>query len=306
MDPLVPLLIVLLGGAFLLDLGLLQRGVARERSSRAALAWTGLWVALALTFGLIVAANRGADAGVAYLTAYLVEWSLSLDNVFAFALVFTAFEVPARLQRHPLALGIVGALILRALLISAGVGLIEHFAWLLPLFGLVLLITAGRMVRSGHDESDEPNAHPLLHALQRRLPFTHTLHEGRYTIVMHGRRLLTPLGLAVAAIIGMDLIFAVDSIPAVISISPDVFVIASSNAFALMGLRSLYVLLAAAKDRFVYLSYGLAAALAFIGGKLIVGSIFALHLPTPLSLAVVIGCLGGSVALSLLRDRTRN
>jgi TerC family integral membrane protein len=302
---LLPLFAALLGGAFLLDLGILRRGPDRERSTRAALAWTGLWVTLALAFGLVVAQVKGGDAAFAYLTAYLVEWSLSLDNVFAFALIFTAFKVPADLQRRPLALGIAGALVLRLALISAGIGLIEHFEWLLPLFGLVLLVTAGRMLRSSHSDDTESAEHPLLHALQRRLPFTHTLHGSRYTIVMRGRRLLTPLGLVVVAIIGMDIVFAVDSIPAVIAISPDTFVIATSNAFALMGLRSLYVLLAAAKDRFVYLSYGLAAALAFIGGKLILGTVAGLHLPTVLSLIVVLGCLALSVIVSLLAERRR-
>lgn len=301
--PLLPLFFGLfVVGALALDLGLLRRRGDHQIKPREALAWTGLWVTLALAFGLLVLATRGGDTALAYLTAYLVEWSLSLDNVFVIALIFTTFAIPPRYQHRALVLGVLGALVMRLGLIFAGTALVERFDWLLPLFGAFLVLTAVRMLRGGHD--GEPGGEPaVIRFLRARLPITDGLRGERFTIVEAGRRFLTPLGLALVSIEAMDLVFAVDSIPAALAISPDPFVIYTSNAFAILGLRSLYFLLAEARERFALLAYGLAATLLFIGGKLIAGPVLDLHLPPAVSLGAVLLFIGGSIALSVLRSR---
>ena len=285
--PLLPLLFgVFVVGALTLDLGLLRRRGDHQIKPREALTWTGLWVSLALAFGLLVFATRGGDTALAYLTAYLVEWSLSLDNVFVIALIFTTFAIPPRYQHRALVLGVFGALVMRLALIFAGTSLVERFDWLLPLFGAFLIFTGVRMLRGGHDGGHE--GEPALI---------------RFTIVEAGRRFLTPLGLALVSIEAMDLVFAVDSIPAALAISPDPFVIYTSNAFAILGLRSLYFLLAEARERFSLLAYGLAATRLFIGAKLIAGPVLVLHLPPVVSLGAVLLFIGGSIVLSILRSR---
>jgi tellurite resistance protein TerC len=300
--PLLPILFaVFVAGALALDLGLLRRRGDHQVRPREALAWTALWVTLALAFGAVVWFSRGAESALAYLTAYLVEWSLSLDNVFVIALIFSSFSIPPRLQHRALVYGVLGALVLRLGLIFAGVALVERFDWLLPLFGAFLLVTAVRMVRE--DEAGEPTEHGFMSFLRRRLPLTQELHGEAFTVREAGRRLLTPLGLALLSIEAMDLVFAVDSIPAVLAISSDSFVIYTSNAFAILGLRSLYFLLAEAREQFSLLKYGLAATLAFIGAKLVAGGLLHLHLPTALNLGAVVLFIGGSIALSLLRAR---
>lgn len=299
--PLLPLVFGLfVVGALALDLGLLRRRGDHQIKPREALAWTGLWVSLALGFGLLVFATRGGDTALAYLTAYLVEWSLSLDNVFVIALIFTTFAIPPRYQHRALVLGVLGALVMRLVLIFAGTALVERFDWLLPLFGALLVLTAIRMLRGGH--SDEPGGEPaVIRFLRSKLPITDGLRGERFTVVEAGKRFLTPLGLALVSIEAMDLVFAVDSIPAALAISPDPFVIYTSNAFAILGLRSLYFLIAEARERFSLLAYGLAATLLFIGAKLIAGPVLHLHLPAAVSLGAVVLFIGGSVALSLLR-----
>jgi tellurite resistance protein TerC len=301
--PLLPLLFgVFVVGALALDLGLLRRRGDHQIKPREALTWTGLWVSLALAFGLLVFLTRDGETAVAYLTAYLVEWSLSLDNVFVIALIFTTFSIPPRYQHRALVLGVLGALVMRFGLILAGTTLVERFDWLLPVFGAFLVVTGIRMARGGHGEGhgEEP---ALIRFLRARLPITDGLRGERFTVVEAGKRYLTPLGLALISIEAMDLVFAVDSIPAALAISPDPFVIYTSNAFAILGLRSLYFLLAEARERFSLLAYGLAATLLFIGLKLIAGPLLDLHLPPALSLGAVVLFIGGSVALSLLRSR---
>lgn len=301
----IPLLPLLFGafvvGALALDLGLLRRRGDHQIAPREALAWTALWVTLALSFGALVWATRGAETALSYLTAYLVEWSLSLDNVFVIAMIFSSFAIPLRLQHRALIYGVLGALLMRMLLIGAGVALVERFAWLLPLFGAFLLVTALRMLQpedeSGHSE------HRFVTLLRRRLPISKELHGERFTIREAGRRLLTPLGIALLSIEAMDLVFAVDSIPAVLAISSDTFVIYTSNAFAILGLRSLYFLLAEARERFSLLRYGLAFTLLFIGGKLVATGLFDWHIEPAISLGAVILFIGGSIALSFLRSR---
>ena len=302
---LVALFLVFIAGALALDLGLLQRNGSHRISPREALSWTVLWVTLALSFGALVWIAKGPGSALAYLTAYLVEWSLSLDNVFVIALVFSSFAIPLRLQHRTLVCGVLGALLMRMLLIGAGVALVERFAWLLPLFGAFLIFTALRMLRP-EDETEgggAPSDHHLVRLLRRRLPVSERLSGGRFLVRQAGRLLLTPLGLALLSIEAMDLVFAVDSIPAVLAISSDTFVIYTSNAFAILGLRSLYFLLAEARERFGLLKYGLALTLLFIGGKLIAGGLLHWHLPEAVSLGAVILFIGGSIALSLARSR---
>jgi tellurite resistance protein TerC len=288
-------------GALALDLGLLRRRGDHQVRPREAIAWTTLWVSLAIAFGALIWATRGADTALSYLTAYLIEWSLSIDNVFVIALIFSSFAIPPAYQHRAIVFGVLGALVMRFLLIGAGVSLVARFEWLLPLFGAFLLITAVRMLRGGHEGGGEPR---LITLLRRRAPISETLHGERFTIRVDGRRLLTPLGLALISIEAMDLVFAVDSIPAALAISSDSFVIFSSNAFAILGLRSLYFLIAEARTQFALLSYSLAATIAFIGLKLIATGLFDLHLPAALSLGAVVLFIGGSIALSLLRRRS--
>ena len=246
--------------------------------------------------------NTGKLAATKYLTAYVVEKSLSVDNIFVIAMVFTSLAVPPRYQHRALVLGVLGALVMRLALIFAGTALVERFDWLLPLFGAFLVFTGVRMLRGGHGEGHEGEP-AVIRFLRAKLPITDGLRGERFTVVEAGRRFLTPLGLALVSIEAMDLVFAVDSIPAALAISPDPFVIYTSNAFAILGLRSLYFLLAEARERFSLLAYGLAATLLFIGAKLIAGPVLGLHLPPAVSLGAVVLFIGGSVALSILRSR---
>lgn len=300
---LLPLLFgIFIVSAMALDLGLLRRRGAKEVSTRAALGWTALWMTLAVTFGTGVLAVRGPETALQFFTAYLVEWSLSLDNVFAIAMVFSAFAVPRRLQHRALIYGVIGALVMRLVLIVLGVSAVERFEFLLPLFGGFLLFTAYRMARGGGDHADPAN-NRLIRFLRGRFRITEDFEGDRFSVVRQGVRWLTPLGLAVIAVEAMDLVFAVDSIPAVLAISKDPFVVFTSNAFAILGLRSLYFLLAEARERFSLLSYGLAFILAFVGVKLLLVPLH-IHVPPAISLGVIALCVGGSISLSLLRTRT--
>lgn len=298
----LPLLPIAFGlfvvGALALDLGLLRRRGDHQIKPREALAWTGLWVSLALGFGLLVFATRGGDTALAYLTAYLVEWSLSLDNVFVIALIFTTFAIPPRYQHRALVLGVLGALVMRLVLIFAGTALVERFDWLLPLFGAFLIFTGVRMFRGGHGEGHEGEP-AVIRFLRARLPITDGLRGERFTVVEAGKRFLTPLGLALVSIEAMDLVFAVDSIPAALAISPDPFVIYTSNAFAILGLRSLYFALNGIMQLFRFLKLGLAFILVFIGVKMLIGY-FDLHVTTTVSLAVIGSVLALSVLASVL------
>ena len=277
------------------DLGL-SRGAGR--SLRGAAVLSAMWVAAGLAFGVVLWLWQGSGAGGQYLAGYLLEKSLSVDNIFVFVLLFSSLAVPAELQRRVLYLGVVGALVLRAALIAAGAALIGSLSWIFYVFGLVVLLGAVRMIRGG---PAGPRRSLAVRGLRRVLPVTGDYHGDRFLVRAGGRLTATPLLVALLAIEATDLVFALDSIPAVFGVTSDVFIVFTSNAFAVLGLRALYFLLAGAVSRLRYLRHGLAVLLAFIGVKMLASPL--VHLPAWVSLAVIAAVIGGAVAASLYRGR---
>ncbi|MGH2467439.1 MAG: TerC family protein [Candidatus Limnocylindrales bacterium] len=300
MDPLAWIIFGALIGSFLaLDLGVFHRQ-AHVVAPREALRWTGIWVGLAVTFGALVTVWRGGEAGITWFTGYLIEYSLSVDNVFVFALVFGAFAVPVRYQHRVLFWGVLGALAMRLVLILLGAGLIARYDWILLVFGAFLVLTGLRMARGGGEAAGRPEDSPLVRFARRHMRTTAEFHGQRFVVRTAAGRLATPLLLALIALEASDLIFAVDSIPAIFGLTTDPFIVFTSNAFAILGLRSLYFLLADARDRFRYLPLGLAGVLVFVGAKMLLGGI--VHLPPLASLVVIAAILGAAVGASLRRD----
>lgn len=293
------------GLALFIDLFWLRRKGSHVVPPREALGFTAMWVASAIIFGVIVAFEKGAQTATEFFTGYLVEYSLSIDNVFVFTMVFAALKTPKRLQQKALIFGIIMSLFMRFGMILVGAALVERFEVVLYGFGVFLLITGIQMLRGGgHAGEGEPGAITFA----RRFVHVSTDFDSDKLRVRHGSKLMwTPLFLAIVVIGIIDLVFAVDSIPAIFGITKDPFVVFTSNAFAILGLRSLYFLLADAKDRFHYLSTGLAIVLIFIGSKMAVPIVHALvpaidvHIDPVVSLVVVVGILGGSIGLSLAR-----
>jgi len=271
-----------------------------ENGLRAAAVESALWLAAALAFGGVLWLWRGPATGSQYLAGYLLERALSVDNVFVFVLLFVSLRVPAALQRRILFLGVVGALVLRGVFIAAGGALIAHVSWIFYVFGAMVLVAGARMFRSGEGGSGNNLA---VRGLRRVLPVTEHYDGGRLISRASGRAAATPLLVALAAIAVTDVVFALDSIPAVFGVTRDLFVVFTSNAFAVLGLRALYFLLAGSVDRFPYLKPGIALLLVFIGVKMLISPL--VHLPIWMSLAVIAGVGGGAVAASLWRDRTR-
>ncbi len=300
-------LVAVLMGA---DLGLFQRK-AHEVKLSEALQSTGLRVLLALLFclclylgwigGYDTPSARG-HASAEFLTAYLVEVALSIDNVFVFALVFRYFKVPGEFQHRVLFWGILGALAMRAVMIFAGIALIERFHWVIYIFAIVLIYGGIKMIR--HDTAaTDPSDNPVVKLFKRFVPMTREFHGTHFFVKEGGRRLATPLCMVLVAIETTDLIFAVDSIPAVLAVSRDPFIVFTSNVFAILGLRALYFALASILPLFKYLHFGLSAVLVFIGIKMLLSST-PYHIETVQSLAVVVSLLGVSIAASLL-DRKK-
>jgi tellurite resistance protein TerC len=271
-----------------LDLFVLHRR-AREVSLNEAGLWSAAWLAIGLGFAGLLWAWRGGGAAQAYLAGYLIEKSLSLDNVFVFAVIFSAFAIPSRYQHRVLMLGVLGALVLRAAFIMAGVAVLEAFHPVMYLFGTVLLVAAAHMLRGG--------SHPRPRALTRFLPATERPHGQRFLVREGGRLLATPLLLALVAIEITDVIFAVDSIPAILAVTTDTFVVFTSNVFALLGMRALYFLLAGAAERFRYLRPGLAVILAAVAVKLLLGDLY--HVPVWTAPAFIAAVLAVVAVLSL-------
>lgn len=267
---------------------------------RAAAAWTGIWVALGLGFGGLTWLWFGPQAAGEYLAGYLIEKSLAVDNIVVLALLLTAFAVPRAYQHKVLFLGVLGALLMRAAFIAAGAALIERFAWVLYLFGGFLVVTGVQLFRH-RGRSLDPARNPLLRITLRLVPSTAEYHGGRLLVRCRGRWLATPLLTALVLVEVLDLVFAVDSIPAVFAVTTEPFLVFTSNAFAVLGLRSLYFLLADLIHRFVHLKAGLAAVLVFVGGKLLLLDL--VHVPITLSLTMIAVLIGGSVLASLWSTR---
>ncbi|MBA3273818.1 MAG: TerC family protein [Chthoniobacterales bacterium] len=269
---------------------------------REATIWSVVWVLLSLGFNLLVWHLKGGHAALDFLTAYLIEYSLSVDNIFVFVLIFSYFKVRRKYQHRVLVWGILGALVMRGLMIWLGVALVARFHWVLYLFGAFLLITGIRMLTS-HGEEIDLERNFVLRICRRWMRITPDYHEQRFIVKHEGQWMLTPLMLVLIVIDIMDLIFAVDSIPAVFAITQDEFIIYTSNICAILGLRSLYFVLAHVIDRFIYLKTGLAIVLGFVGAKMI-GAKF-LHIPNWTSLVVIVSVLGVTIYASMRATRGR-
>lgn len=288
-------------GLLALDLFVFHRKAHKVQIREAA--WTtAFWVSIALAFGGFVWALAGAGVAGEYFTGYLVEWSLSVDNVFVFSLIFTSFAVPEEYRYRVLFWGVIGALAARAVFVGAGASLLSAFGWLVFVFGIFLVFTGIRMLRRGSGGGQDPQNNRVLGLLRRFLPVTKEYHDGHFLLRHKGKLYATPLLAVLVVVESSDVIFAVDSVPAVLSITTNPFVVYSSNAFAVLGLRHLYFLLEGAVDRFTYLHYGLAAVLVFVGTKFLLEG-FGVHIPIAASLPFIALAIGASIAVSLLATR---
>jgi tellurite resistance protein TerC len=280
-----------------LDLGLLNRS-AKAITVKKALAWCGVWAALALGFAGLLAAKVGPQSSLAFLAGYLVELCLSVDNVFVFIVVFQFFRVEPRYQHRVLFWGIVGALFMRAIFIFAGVGLIHAFHWIIYVFGAFLVYTGIKFARPRKEEGVAPEKNPAVRIARRFLPVTPDFVGGKLFVRADGRLNATPLLIVLLVIETTDVMFALDSIPAVIAITRNEFIVFTSNIFAILGLRSLYFAVSGVMQLFRFLNYGLALVLVFVGAKMLGSAWF--DLPVAWSLAVIGLVLGSSIALSIL------
>ena len=293
------LLAAIIAGFLALDLLVFHRE-AHAVSFREAATWSVVWIGLGLAFGGLVWLWRGPEAGGQYLAGYAIEKSLSMDNVFLFAMIFGYFLVPAQYQHRLLFWGVLGAIVFRAIFIVAGSALLDAFHFTIYLFGAILLITGWKMARSkGHGVDPERN--PVLRLMRRVIPVGSEYHGQRFFVRDAGRLVATPLFAVLVVVETSDILFAIDSIPAIFAITTDPFIVFSSNAFAILGLRSLYFMLAGLIDRFAYLKLGLSALLVFAGLKILVSDIY--KMPVFLSLAVIVSILAVSIGYSLYRTR---
>jgi tellurite resistance protein TerC len=280
-----------------LDLGLFNRK-AHSIKYREAWIWSGVWVTLALIFAGLVFYYQGSQRGLEFLTGYLIELSLSVDNLFVFLLIFSYFKVPARFQHRVLFWGVMGALIMRLTMIFVGAALITRFHWIIYIFGGFLVYTGIKMFR--HDEIEiQPDQNFAIRILTRFLPITRHYDEEKFFTRVNGKLTGTLLLLVLMVVEITDLVFAVDSIPAIFAITTNTFIVYTSNVFAILGLRSMYFLLAGVVEKFRYLRTGLAIVLTFIGLKMLIAAT-GFHIPILFSLAFVFLVLAGSVVLSLL------
>lgn len=272
----------------------------RELSMAAAARRSLVWVIISLAFNGVVWRIKGPHHGVDFLTGYLIEYSLSMDNIFVFVLIFTHFRVPPRAQHRVLVWGIIGALIMRGTMILFGIALVRRFHFILYIFGLFLLVTAVRMLFGKHPGHDFRETR-LMRFCRRILPISNEFHNQDFRVRMDGRWMLTPLALTMIVIEVTDLAFAVDSIPAIFAITQDPFIVYTSNICAILGLRSLYFLLAGLMNRFIYLRTGLALVLGFVGLKMITAGF--LPFSRVISLAIIVLILGITIWLSMLKTR---
>ena len=271
-------------------------------STREAIRWTVVWIGLALLFDAWIGWRFGHAKAVEFLTGYLIEESLSVDNLFIFILLFNAFAVPVVYQHRVLFWGILTAIVLRAGMIIGGTALITRFGWLIYAFGAFLVVTGVRLaLRKEEDEEPHPEKSWAFRTLRRIVPATSSYHGHAFVVREGGRWIATPLLLALVMIELSDVVFALDSIPAIFGVTLDPFIVFTSNIFAILGLRSLFFVVARMMDRFAYLEYGLAAVLVFIGGKMLASRW--VHVPALASLGVVVLLLGTAIGVSLWRSR---
>lgn len=294
-----------------LDLGVFHKS-AHVVKFKEAIGWTTVWVALSLAFGLFIApaliGGWEKQDTVEFITGYVIELSLSMDNVFVIALIFTYFRVPPQYQHRVLFWGILGALVMRGAMIAAGAALIKQFSWTLYLFGAFLVFTGIKMLLVSDDGVD-PGKNPVLRLTRRLFPVSDEFHGQRFTVPQVGRLVLTPLALVLVLVETTDLIFALDSIPAIFAITTKPFIVFTSNVFAILGLRSLYFVLAGAIDYFRYLKVGLSFVLVFIGAKMLLAphgpeqKWFQVHIDSNVSLLVVAAIIAGSMLVSVIAAR---
>ena len=287
-------------GVFVLAMLALDLGVFHRKSHivgmKEALTWSVVWIALALLFNAGVWYWRGPDQGLTFLTGYVVELSLSVDNLFVFLLIFAYFKVPAQYQHKVLFCGILGALVMRAVFIGAGIALIQKFHWIIYVFGAILVISGLKMAFE-KDKEVHPEKNPVLRLFRRFMPVTGEYHGGDFFVKREKLRLATPLFIVLLMMETTDLVFAVDSVPAVLAITTDPFIVYTSNVFAILGLRSMFFALTGIMKLFHYLHYGLAAVLVFVGGKMLLAGFY--KIPTLASLLVIVGLLAVAVVASL-------
>lgn len=289
-----------------LDLGVLHR-TAHVVKMKEALTWSAVWIALALVFNVLIyyywdwmspeSGYTNKEAALAFLTGYLIEKSLSVDNVFVFLMVFTYFQVPSLYQHKVLFWGILGALVMRAIFIFAGVAMITKFHWTIYLFGALLIVTGIKMLTQ-KDKKMDPEKNPVIKAFRKWFPVSKEYHGDHFFAKIDGRRVATPMFVVLLFIETTDVIFAVDSIPAILAITSNPFIVYTSNVFAILGLRALYFALAGIMNLFHYLSYGLSVILVFVGSKMMLVDLY--KIPVDVSLMVVMGILALSVLASKL------
>jgi len=282
-----------------IDLGVFHRK-AHEIKTKEALIWSAIWITLALLFNLGIYFWRGPQTALEFLTGYLIEKSLSVDNIFIFLLIFSYFRVPALYQHKVLFWGILGALVMRAIFIAAGVTLIQKFHWLIYIFGGFLILTGIKMALE-KEKKIHPERNPVLRLFRRFMPVTSDYEGDKFLVKHEGRYFATPLFITLLIVETTDVIFAIDSIPAILAITLDPFIVYTSNIFAILGLRSLYFALAGIMQLFHYLHYGLSAILVFVGAKMLLAYIY--KIPVDIALGVVAGFLLISVIASIIRPR---
>ena len=284
-----------------LDLGVFHRKT-HEVSLKEALTWTFVWVFLAMAFNAIIYYWKGREQALEFFTGYLVEKALSIDNIFVFIMIFTYFQIPSKYQHKVLFWGIMGALLMRVIFIFAGVALIEKFHFTIYFFGALLIYTGYKMFNH-NDVKIEPDKNLLIRFFKKFMPVTSYLQEDKFFTRLDGKRFATPLFLVLLLIETSDLIFAVDSIPAILAITQDQFIVYTSNVFAILGLRSLYFALAGVVHRFWLLSYGLAVVLVFVGIKMLLIDLY--KIPIEWSLIFIATIITGSIFLSLKIKRIK-
>ena len=279
-----------------IDLGVFHKK-AHEVSLKEAAAWSAVWVLLAIIFNVAVYVGYGPDRALEFTTGYLIEKALAVDNIFVFVIIFATFAIPPIYQHRVLFWGVLGALAMRAVFIVLGGAFIQRFHWAIYVFGAILAVTGLKLLLQ-RNHATRPERNPIVRAFQKVFPVTHELAGDRFTLVRDGKRLATPLLLALVALEVTDLIFAVDSIPAIFAITTDPFIVFTSNIFAILGLRSMYFLLAGVITKFVYLKVGLSLVLIFVGAKMLLMDVY--KVPIAASLGIIAAILGASIAVSLV------
>ena len=301
-------------GLLILDLSVLHRE-ATALSVKQALFWTAVWISVAMSFTIVVyglyeyrwlgftpgagvgeGGDFGRDAVLQFITGYVLEWSLSVDNIFVIAVIFSYLKIPTKFQYRVLFWGIVGAIVLRGMMIAAGTTLLHHFDWMFYVFGAILIVSALRMLRNGDEEPDVANSLPA-RLVRRFVPVTQEIEQAHFFVRQEGKLFATPLFVALVMVELTDVVFAVDSIPAILAVTRDPFLVFTSNAFAILGLRSLYFAVAGLMAMFRYLKYSLVAILAFVGVKMLLIDHF--HVPNHISLAIILATLVGGIVASV-------